>query len=458
MKKIISLILVLVCTFSAFGIAGCQEPEQEVTNEIVLADFEQWKPDFQLLRLFNNFGKVTRNDNLEFVKSGKYSAKLQTVGSTINNSKPLMYVTAISKLFEYDYRDFTEYNEVVVYVYNTFDVEKEVTVGLVTGVVSEASISTAQGQTFVLKPKAWTRIDYWLNVDFLNLFVDLENVEGVYFEFENTGNMYVDEKNVYYIDDLKLVKAEQKQEINDVITVDEWEVCSFEKDYQNFIATTELAAPEAEAISISVVNSAEYNLPESFGKKALKCVVHPTTDSSQSSSKIVLPGKLLQKTKMTTTSSDDYKKTYFKFDMFTFDELKGYTQLFTPWFGTGKGGNGSYITPLLQMTEEQLNGKDKSEGALQYKDYNRTVYNGTFNTLTQLEPREGLKTNQIQTWYRSFYEIAYAPYCKPTMLTNPGFIKIWVKANNTGKDITIFFDNFRVETGEEVYVRPVEEE
>ena len=83
---------------------------------------------------------------------------------------------------------------------------------------------------------------------------------------------------------------------------------------------------------------------------------------------------------------------------------------------------------------------------------------GTFNTLADLRSKEGLKTNQIQTWSRSFYEIAYAPYCKPKMLTNPGFINIWVEANKTGKDITIFFDNFRIETGEEVYVKPVEEE
>lgn len=450
MKRIVSLILVLACMFSAFSMVSCKETEDEALNEIVLADFEQWKPDFQLLRLFNNFGKVSRNTNAEFVKSGKYSAKLQTVGSTINNSKPMMYVTAISDLFEYDYRDFTEYKEVVAYVYNTSDVEKEVTVGLVTGVVSISSVSTAQGQTFVLKPNAWTRIDYWLDVDFLNLFVDLENVEGVYFEFENTGNMYVDEENVYYLDDIKLIKAEQKQEINDVITVDEWEVCSFEKDYQNFIATTELAASEAEAISISVVNSAEYNLPESFGEKTLKCVVHPTSDDSQSASKIILPGKLLQKTKMTTTPAENYKKTYFKFDMYTFDNLSGYTSVFTPWFGTVNGGNGTYIVPLATSTLH-----------IPYNGSIRVVEKGTFNTLVDYKTTEGLETNEIRTWSRSFYEIVNTPPSKnPSVkrLTEPGFVAIWMSANKTGKDVTIFFDNFRIEEGEEVYVKPVEEE
>ena len=59
---------------------GCNEQKSSDGNKIVVADFEQWAPDFQLMKIYGRFGKVTRNSDKKYVNSGNYSAKLQIVG------------------------------------------------------------------------------------------------------------------------------------------------------------------------------------------------------------------------------------------------------------------------------------------------------------------------------------------------------------------------------------------
>ncbi len=458
MKKIIVLILTVLMSISSLCAFGCLEKVDDQTinatnnSDVMLADFEQWGPDFQLIRLFNNFGKVTRNKDANYVKNGKYSAKFQTVGGYIDSSNPLIYFTAISDLFEFDYRDFTEYSEISCYVYNATSKRKEVTVGLVTGVASATAINIAQGQIFVLEPNQWTRIDYWLDANFLSLFLDLKKIEGVYFQFENTGNLYVDEENVYYLDDLKLCKAETKQEIIDIIEVDDGEVCYFEKAYQNYIVTAEIPTSESSAISLSTVNVADYQLPVSFGTKALKCTVHSTLDASQSASKIVFTEKLLSKSslKITDANAEDMtflKTTYFAFDIYITDDTSGYKNEFSVWYTTkGYGGNGSYVWPLAT--------KDMNYG---YVNGRQVIFErGTFD---KYAPNTKPQKDIITTYKISLYELAFGRAAGNGIdfLKNPGKIAIWVNANTTGRDITYFFDNFRIEKGEEVFVKEVEE-
>ena len=449
MKKVIVFILSILMCVSSIGFFGCGKT---ANKDVILANFEQWGPDFQLIRLFNNFGKVTRNSDPQFVNSGKYSAKFQTVGGYVDSSNPLIYFTAISDLFEFDYRNFTEYSEISCYVYNATGKTKEVTVGLVTSVASSTSISLAQGQIFVLEPNQWTRIDYWLDIDFLSLFLDLENIEGVYFQFENTGNMYVDDQNVYYLDDLKLVASKSKQTIQDIIEVDSGEVCYFEKSYQNYIVTAEIPTSESTAISLSTVNTAEYQLPESFGTKALKCTVHSTLDESQSVSKIIFTEKLLSKTLLKTSDADvedlNYlKTTFFAFDVYTTDDYTGYANQFSVWYTTkGYGGNGSYVWPLAT--------KDMYYGVVNGREVR--FERGTFD---KYAPNFKAVKDEVATYKVSLYELAYgrAAGSGIDFLKNPGKISIWVQRNTTGRDITYFFDNFRIEKGDEVFVKEVEE-
>ena len=83
MKKLINILLALILGLSTIAFGGCKTATQsgkKNDSEIILADFEQWAPDFQLISLHNKFGKITRNEDAKYVKSGKYSAKLHPVG------------------------------------------------------------------------------------------------------------------------------------------------------------------------------------------------------------------------------------------------------------------------------------------------------------------------------------------------------------------------------------------
>ena len=74
--KIASFILATVSMLSTFSLFACDKTKevQAGENQVLFADFESWEPDFQLMKVYNEFGRVTRNKDQAFVKSGKYSA------------------------------------------------------------------------------------------------------------------------------------------------------------------------------------------------------------------------------------------------------------------------------------------------------------------------------------------------------------------------------------------------
>ena len=92
-KKVLSSVLACVTLLSSFAFASCdkskdQKPEVE---QIVLADFEKFEPDFQLIRLSKHFGAVNVNTDSTYVKSGTTSAKVQPLGHVPSKSQPMMF-------------------------------------------------------------------------------------------------------------------------------------------------------------------------------------------------------------------------------------------------------------------------------------------------------------------------------------------------------------------------------
>ena len=136
MKKLLSLILALVISATTFSLVGCAPSQQTPTDskKIVLADFEQYKPDFQLMRIMNNFGAVNVNKDAQYVKSGTTSAKLQPLGGYAQSSQPFVYFPLESELFDYDYQDFTKYESVSMWVYNAESEIENMEVGLVAAI------------------------------------------------------------------------------------------------------------------------------------------------------------------------------------------------------------------------------------------------------------------------------------------------------------------------------------
>lgn len=437
MKKLGLYILTSIIAGSALcGLGGCNDAEKKQTenSEITFADFEQWGPDFQLMRLINNFGVVTRNEEATFVKSGKYSAKLQPMGPYLSDKKPIVYLPTTSLKFDYKYSDFTQYERVSAYLYNATEEARNATIGLVTAIGGPKNISTAPGETITLAPGKWTRLDYWLEMELLSLSVDLANVQGIYFEFDNAGLLYPDDAPVIYLDDVTIGKASETRELSNPIVLDEtekdgvWkkEICDYEKPYQKYVTQSELSGLPEHTFELSVVKASDYGVNASSGENVLRCLRHPRVNEYTSYSYIVFPEKLMQTVGMSNIPQSEWKKTYLCFDVYSVGDGSALRYI-SAWFTT-TGGKGKLAPNRLK--------------------------NGEF-----MKWAEGtyFKDNAWATYKISLYELANMDEFTGKYVTDPGPLSLVISDYAGEADWDWYFDNFRLETGDEVYVKPQEQ-
>ena len=129
---------------SMVSFAGCKDNKTE-GNEVednnpakivTLANFEQFDPDFQLLRLRKGFGAVNVNQDKDYVKSGESSAKLQPLGRYKDKAKPFLYFELESELYDYSYADLDYLYSISMWLYNDSEEQKEAEIGIVTSFIN----------------------------------------------------------------------------------------------------------------------------------------------------------------------------------------------------------------------------------------------------------------------------------------------------------------------------------
>ena len=221
MKKVV-LTLLCICLLA---MTGCgEETEKKPTNQdsvkqetdtveegfTVLCDFEKWEPDFSLIKLFNDFGKISRNTDSAYVKRGTMSAKLQPIGIPNSADKPMFYIPLNSALYDFNYGDVTNYYNFSVSVYNAEEYDVEIGVGLVyeESVPGRSISKMTEAQISVLKP-GWNEVEYLLQkypYTFTNPTISEYSeteCKAVYFNFETVeveGDS-VEDAPVLYMDD-----------------------------------------------------------------------------------------------------------------------------------------------------------------------------------------------------------------------------------------------------------------
>ncbi len=418
-------------------IVGCDAKQQETFSDdlsyVSLADFEQWGPDFQMLRIYNNFGKITRNKDEKYIKEGNYSAKLQPVGETLKKSAPTLCIPTKSTFFEYDYQDFSKYDEVSAHLYNASDKPIDVTVGLVSSITSSTTIQTVPGDTITLQPNKWQRIDYWISHNVVSLSTDVTKIEGVYFQFPNQGVSDPDDAPSIYLDDVRLRKSESG-EIKDLIVLDtfevdgetvRWELCDFEKPYQKYVFRSELSGLPQQNFECSVVKASDYGVLASSGENVLRVVRHPSENFGQ----IYFSERIMQKLGMDKIPETEWKSTYLCFDVYSAGTGTDYT---TFQFSTA-GGKGRTTIKKIIDTEAKAKQMGKRVG-----DWVKWAEGHYFSA-------KGWSTYRI-----SLFEIAHQG---ENYVKNPGPFNIWMNAYTGSSDVDWYFDNFRMEKGTELFVR-----
>lgn len=321
-KKIISLAL---SALFVLGAVSCkkeetQAPESEnvtalskVENDyrVELCNFEQWKPDFSLIRVLEYFGQVSRNKDTNYVKSGKYSAKLQPLGGYYTYKKPVMYYPLASTHYEFNYEDFSYVDYVEFWMYNDEDTVQSMNVGLVSKITNKFNIEKYPAETFYLQPKQWNLITYYIDFSAMAITQKLSanalmQVKGVYFEFNSTSSKDVADAPVFYMDDLNLYYKEEPNntqvDVNQLIRfnhkegTDVYELCDFEHVYQKHIFTTKVNDPKSDP-TISIVSAASQGLDgfkATSGKNVLRIEMKGADKYKGSTSEYTLSSEIVR--------------------------------------------------------------------------------------------------------------------------------------------------------------------
>lgn len=432
--KIISAVLAITTFLSATSLLACGKKE---SKEIVLADFERWGPDFQLIQVCNDFGRVTRNKDTAFVKSGKYSARLQPVGGYNRVTEPCVVFPFASDLFEFDYADVTGFSDICCSLYNDSDTEIVATIGFAQS-YSGGEAVLGMGQEFTLSPKTWTETKYTVDCALLSVLLNVERVGGLYIQFPDTGVVYPDDAPSIYLDDIVIQKADEKVEVHPDYNLYtqgkafeagyKVEVMDFENEYQQYFNVTDASEQQAE---VKIVSESEVGIMASHGEKMLQ--VKRTNKRDPGGFFVNIPETLLRASGMTTVPVERWKEIYLAFDMYLdYDE---YREEFLRVYKTKSGGASqshmSFVTYL--------------EGRWQLCKYGFVDSNG----INVWEPQMPLmKQHQWTSWKISLYELAYnyRNAVEADFITNPGPFRI-LFSNAKGIASTTYLDNFRLEVG-----------
>ncbi len=441
MKKLTSVFLAITTSLSLFSTFGCSGEEEALKTEanpkqIVLADFESWAPSFQMMTVYDHFGRVTQNKDTNFVKSGKASAKLQPLGARYTESKPKVFLPFSSEKLGYDYGDITGFKEVSAQFYN--DTLEPITIQMgLSSTYSYSSTATLAGDTVVLQPKAWTRASYVIDCAFLNILTDVENVAGVFFEFPDTGAETVAEAPTIYLDDVIISKADQKADAEsdfDLTTDGKSyiEIMDFEKPYQKYALTH--TANDSSG-SVNVVKASTYGIEASSGEYMLSVLRY---NQNNNEIQVIIPETQLKASGIPDVPADYWHKVYFCFDFYNYTGYTNSLQYHYIW--KHKSGGRESMVPSRWLDADK-------DGVYKIED---RYGNPNYYALPVPGYNSAKKTGEWNTWKISLYELSlnYGGKIDSDFITDIGKLEVCFPSTKTGQNWEVFLDNFRLELGE----------
>lgn len=316
LRKFSLIILALFIMTLSFSMVACKEkapidPDAALKQDVLLCDFEEWAPDFQTIRFMNGFGRVSKNEDKTYVKSGNFSARLDPLGWYSSGSLPLIFFPTRSETFGFDYADFSYVDYITAEVFNANSEEKTINMGLVSNVTNINSITRINDQEVTLKP-GWNSVFFQVDPSIVAITGNITSVEGIYFLFENAQSINpTDDTPKYYVDDIKIIKKQDKSPSEFSFTLDQNEIADFEKNYQKYCVGSEYPA------EISVVNASEYGLQAPSGKKVLR--VNFLGTGTNYWRYFQIDKKLIQATVIKGMSLDQAKNAYLCFEVYNND-------------------------------------------------------------------------------------------------------------------------------------------
>ncbi len=208
-RKFIYLTFSAALAFTAAMGAACGTEKAVVApNPIRLVNGYESQLDLNSMMMYNALGKVSVNQDAQFVRNGKASAKVTVMADPFNGVydayTPRLYQAMHIKKDGRDYTDFTDTYIVELDVYNTSEKEEKFGVSLYYSYYE----GTGASEWYTLAPNAWTTVRYRVTRETIPTATvngeTVRKVEGVNYLFERQK-----EEVDFYLDALRVYKTSE---------------------------------------------------------------------------------------------------------------------------------------------------------------------------------------------------------------------------------------------------------
>ena len=220
-KTLLSLASGIILVSSVFGLSSCSfdfgsETETERPYGLV-SDFENYD-EINKFTFEWYFGSASINTDPQYVTSGNASMKVTDTKKTAQVTIPLS-----GQFATVDYSDTSKLESVELDLYNASEEPYEMTIKL----LYKDGMVSSKKQEIVLEPNQWTNYVWQVDLKSISVNAEVTEASGFVINFEKNS-----EKTVY-VDRLQFNYSEENLPVYEV-TLDENELCSFEKEYQEY--------------------------------------------------------------------------------------------------------------------------------------------------------------------------------------------------------------------------------
>ena len=281
-KKMIALTVGVALMIGCGGLSACRkggDDSSENENEegeqtFVYSDFEDWAPDFQLIRVGKYAGSINVNKDPAYSAGGKgQSCLVRPVGSYASKSTAKFVFPTYSSAFSFDYRDFSDIQTISYDFYNAQDTELKVSVGLSPTVKSIDTSTSTESDWHVLAPNAWTTVVYQVNQTALGFLYDVTMIEGFYMEFENLGSRDIEDAPYVYLDNIVFKKYLVTPPMGEGLKLKGMEFLDFEDELQKEAVSCD--GPSHCKPEGGIVKASDYGIKATSGENVYSVTFKP---------------------------------------------------------------------------------------------------------------------------------------------------------------------------------------
>ena len=210
MKKILSIVLSAMMLFPIVACKGNdknsqeQQSSQETTlpkGVVLVNDFEN-NDEFNLLRLFGVLGKVTKNTDENFVRSGSASAKVVVDSNPYKEAAPYIEQAFELKKRGLDLRNFSNALAVSMDVYNATGADSRI------GFQLAYKSGNGTRKNITLRP-GWNTVSMNIKREYIPQYTDSNDVTAPFVESLKIMFDRPQEDATFYLDNLRLYQTEK---------------------------------------------------------------------------------------------------------------------------------------------------------------------------------------------------------------------------------------------------------